>query len=227
MLKVKNLTKSYDGNKVLDDVSFSVKKGEIIAVIGCSGSGKSTILRCLNHLEEPDSGEILYNEYKNIGTVFQSFNLFPHKTIFENITYAPLTVMGKDFTKTKQKCETLLSDFGLEGISHKYPADISGGQKQRVAIIRTLMIDPDIILFDEPTSALDPENVKEVLEAMKKLADQHITMLIVTHEMKFAKNVSNKILFIDHGKVIEFTESKKFFKNPGSERAKKFLEMIT
>jgi len=239
VIKIEDLHKSYGQNEVLKGISTEVKEKEVIAIIGPSGSGKSTFLRCLNLLETPTSGrvtiagDVLTDKGTNImkireevGMVFQHFHLFPHKTVLENLTYAPINVKGIDKTTAINKAEELLKKVGLFEKRQEYPNRLSGGQKQRVAIARALAMDPKVILFDEPTSALDPEMVKEVLAVMKNLADSGMTMLIVTHEMGFAREVADRILFLDGGKLIEDAPPEQFFSAPSTQRAKDFLEKV-
>ncbi|MGE7988433.1 amino acid ABC transporter ATP-binding protein [Lysinibacillus fusiformis] len=239
MIKIEDLHKSYGQNEVLKGISTEVKEKEVIAIIGPSGSGKSTFLRCLNLLENPTSGkvtiagDVLTDKGTNImkireevGMVFQHFHLFPHKTVLENLTYAPINVKGMDKAVAIKNAEELLKKVGLFEKRQEYPNRLSGGQKQRVAIARALAMDPKVILFDEPTSALDPEMVKEVLAVMKNLADSGMTMLIVTHEMGFAREVADRILFLDGGKLIEDASPEQFFTAPSTQRAKDFLEKV-
>jgi len=239
VIKIEDLHKSYGQNEVLKGISTEVKEKEVIAIIGPSGSGKSTFLRCLNLLELPTSGkvtiagDVLTDKGTNImkireevGMVFQHFHLFPHKTVLENLTYAPINVKGMDKAVAIKNAEELLKKVGLFEKRQEYPNRLSGGQKQRVAIARALAMDPKVILFDEPTSALDPEMVKEVLAVMKNLADSGMTMLIVTHEMGFAREVADRILFLDGGKLIEDTPPEQFFTAPSTQRAKDFLEKV-
>lgn len=239
MIKIEDLHKSYGQNEVLKGISTEIKEKEVIAIIGPSGSGKSTFLRCLNLLEEPTSGKItiagdvltdkgtdIMKIREEVGMVFQHFHLFPHKTVLENLTYAPINVKGMDKTAAIKKAEDLLTKVGLFEKRNEYPNRLSGGQKQRVAIARALAMDPKVILFDEPTSALDPEMVKEVLAVMKNLADTGMTMLIVTHEMGFAREVADRILFLDGGKLIEDASPEEFFTAPSTQRAKDFLEKV-
>ena len=232
MLEVNNLSKSYNDNLVLDNISFSIKKCDIVSVVGPSGSGKSTLLRCIDLLEKSE-GEILFEGKKlykgeigkKIGMVFQQFNLFPHLSVLDNIILAPtkLKLMAKkDATK---KAYELLDTIDLKDKANSYPNELSGGQKQRVAIIRTLIIDPDIILFDEPTSALDPEMIGEVLELIKEIANTGKTMMIVSHEMGFVKNVSNRVLFLEDGKILFDGKTKDFF-DSSNDRIKVFLKKI-
>jgi len=239
VIKIEDQHKSYGQNEVLKGISTEVKEKEVIAIIGPSGSGKSTFLRCLNLLELPTSGkvtiagDVLTDKGTNImkireevGMVFQHFHLFPHKTVLENLTYAPINVKGMDKAVAIKNAEELLKKVGLFEKRQEYPNRLSGGQKQRVAIARALAMDPKVILFDEPTSALDPEMVKEVLAVMKNLADSGMTMLIVTHEMGFAREVADRILFLDGGKLIEDAPPEQFFTAPSTQRAKDFLEKV-
>ena len=239
MIKIEDLHKSYGQNEVLKGISTEVKEKEVIAIIGPSGSGKSTFLRCLNLLELPTSGKVtiagdvltdkgtnIMKIWEEVGMVFQHFHLFPHKTVLENLTYAPINVKGMDKAVAIKNAEELLKKVGLFEKRQEYPNRLSGGQKQRVAIARALAMDPKVILFDEPTSALDPEMVKEVLAVMKNLADSGMTMLIVTHEMGFAREVADRILFLDGGKLIEDAPPEQFFTAPSTQRAKDFLEKV-
>ena len=239
MIKIENLTKKFNKNEVLKNISTEFKDGEVVAIIGPSGSGKSTFLRCLNGLEKATKGEITFNDVKvtdatvnieavrtKIGMVFQHFHLFPHMTVLDNITYAPITVNGLSKSDAEAIGKDLLHKVDLIEKSDAYPSSLSGGQKQRVSICRALAMQPEVMLFDEPTSALDPEMVKEVLEVMKTLADTGMTMIVVTHEMGFAKEVADRILFLDDGNIVEDTTPAKFFTNPESARAKDFLEKV-
>lgn len=239
MIKIDNITKSFGQLQVLKGISTEIAKGEVVAIIGPSGSGKSTLLRCMNLLEVPTSGRIIIDGQditapkadvlkirQNIGMVFQHFHLFPHMTVLDNLTYAPVKVKGLSKAEAESKARELLQRVGLSDKADVYPSRLSGGQKQRVAIARSLVMEPQIMLFDEPTSALDPEMVKEVLEVMKGLAHTGMTMAIVTHEMRFAEEVSDRILFIDHGQLIEETAPQEFFRQPKSERARQFLEKV-
>ncbi|MDE7034032.1 MAG: amino acid ABC transporter ATP-binding protein [Mucispirillum sp.] len=239
MIKISNLHKSFGDLHVLKGIDLQVNQGDIIAIIGPSGSGKSTLLHCINKLEEPTAGHIFIDNEdiispecninavrQKVGMVFQHFNLFPHKKVIENITLAPTLVKKVPLPKAIETAEKLLKKVGLEEKAGVYPSKLSGGQKQRIAIARALAMEPEVILFDEPTSALDPEMIKEVLDVMKDLAKEGMTMLIVTHEMGFAKNVANRLLFMDGGKIVEDTDPKTFFENPKSERAKEFLDKI-
>lgn len=239
MIKVNNLSKSFKKNKVLKNITTQIETGSVVAVVGPSGSGKSTFLRCLNALEEASDGQIWFNDQEitgsklklskvreEIGMVFQHFHLFPHMTVMENITFAPIKVKGKSKEEAKQLAESLLEKVGLSEKAAAYPASLSGGQKQRVAIARALAMEPKAMLFDEPTSALDPEMVKEVLEVMKSLAGTGMTMIIVTHEMGFAKEVADRVLFLDEGLIVEDTTPAIFFTNPESPRAQEFLAKV-
>ena len=239
MIQVKNLKKSFGHHEVLSDISVSVKPQEVVVVIGPSGSGKSTFLRCLNMLETITDGHVLIegvditdkktdiNKVRTeIGMVFQQFNLFPHKTVIENITMAPMKVRKTPAEKARAKGLELLRKVGLEDKENAYPDSLSGGQKQRVAIARALAMEPNIMLFDEPTSALDPEMVGEVLEVMKQLAKEGMTMVVVTHEMGFAKEVGDRVLFMDGGLIVEENEPSKLFENPQQDRTKAFLSKI-
>ena len=221
ILEMKNIVKDYSGFKAVDHVDFSLHKGEIVAIIGPSGSGKSTLLRCINGLNTITSGEIdLEGE---TGMVFQHFNLFPHMTCIENITYAPIKVKKIPKEQAVARAKELLKMVGLESKADVYPAHISGGQKQRVAIARALAMDPDVMLFDEPTSALDPEITGEVLNVMKQLAEKHTTMIVVTHEMGFAKEVADRVVFMSDGKIVEQGNPTELFEHPKSERLVSFL----
>ncbi len=237
MLKIEGLKKSYGKNEVLKGISTEVKEKEVIAIIGPSGSGKSTFLRCINRLEDPTAGEISFDGTvittknvmkvrENLGMVFQHFHLFPHKTVLENLTYAPINVKGVSKSEAVKTAEELLTKVGLFEKRNEYPNRLSGGQKQRVAIARALAMNPKVMLFDEPTSALDPEMVKEVLAVMKSLAESGMTMLIVTHEMGFAKEVADRVLFLDGGVLVEDTTPEEFFTAPKSARAKEFLDKV-
>ena len=236
MIKAKNIYKSFGELEVLSDVSFEVQQGEVISIIGPSGSGKSTLLRSLIGLETIDSGELFIEEisvtesgkkaYEKMGMVFQGFNLFPHKTVLENLIEAPVVVKKVKKSQAKKKAEEILAKVGLLDKKDTYPAQLSGGQKQRVAIARALAMEPDIMLFDEPTSSLDPELVGEVLKVIRDLADENITMLIVTHEMGFARDVSDRVFFMDHGEILSDTVPEKIFVNPESERIQNFLTKI-
>ncbi|MCZ2258334.1 amino acid ABC transporter ATP-binding protein [Sporosarcina sp. G11-34] len=239
MIKIQDLRKSFGKNEVLKGISTTIKKGEIIAIIGPSGSGKSTFLRCINLLETPTSGHIWVKEdevtnpkvdimkvREQVGMVFQQFNLFPHKNVLDNITYAPMMVKGLPKKEAEQLGRELLKKVGLLEKEQEHPVRLSGGQKQRVAIARALAMSPEMMLFDEPTSALDPEMVKEVLEVIKSLAVTGMTMAIVTHEMNFAKEVADRVLFLDDGQLIEDAHPVEFFSSPKSKRAQDFLEKV-
>ena len=239
MIDVKNLHKAFGGHEVLKGVNEHIEKGEKVVVIGPSGSGKSTFLRCLNLLEEPTSGEIIF-EGQNItaketdinlvrrrmGMVFQQFNLFPHLTVKENIKLAPVKLKIMSDEEADKRALELLARVGLPDKADSYPAQLSGGQQQRIAIARALAMNPDVMLFDEPTSALDPEMVGEVLEIMKELADDGMTMVVVTHEMGFAREVATRVLFMDGGNIVEQNEPHQFFANPQNARLKDFLSKV-
>ncbi len=239
LFEITNLSKSFEGTDVLKGISTTVKKGEVLAIIGPSGSGKSTFLRCLNLLEEPTGGEILFEGSKlndpksdinalreRIGMVFQQFNLFPHMSVKENIELAPMKVLKKSKEEASKKADELLKRIGLFDKADSYPNQLSGGQKQRIAIARALAMDPDVMLFDEPTSALDPEMVGEVLELMKELARSGMTMAVVTHEMGFAREVATRVIFIDEGVIKEEGAPEDFFSNPKDQRLKDFLSKV-
>ena len=239
MIHVNNLHKYFGQNEVLKGVNEHIKKGEVVVVIGPSGSGKSTFLRCLNLLEEPTDGEIIFegnnltdkktdiNKIRQkMGMVFQSFNLFPHKTVLDNITLSPIKVKGLTKDEAVKIAMNLLKRVGLEDKANAYPASLSGGQKQRIAIARALAMGPDVMLFDEPTSALDPEMVGEVLAVMKSLASEGMTMVVVTHEMGFAREVGDRILFMDGGNVVEQGTPEEIFANPQNDRTKDFLSKV-
>lgn len=239
MISVKNLHKSYGKLEVLKGIDYEINKGECVVLIGPSGSGKSTFLRCLNLLEVPTEGEIIFDGVdmlskntqinkmrEEIGMVFQHFNLFPHKTILENITLAPIKLKKMSKEEADKRALELLKRVGLEDKASSYPSQLSGGQKQRVAIARTLAMSPKVVLFDEPTSALDPEMVGEVLEVMKQMAKEGMTMVVVTHEMGFAKEVSDRVIFMDGGKIVEEGTPEEVFDNPKHERTKNFLSKV-
>jgi arginine/lysine/histidine transport system ATP-binding protein len=239
VIKIQDLRKSFGKVEILKGISTTIQKGEIIAIIGPSGSGKSTFLRCINLLETPTSGQIWVNENEvtnpkvnimkvreQVGMVFQQFNLFPHKTVLENIIYAPMMVKGISKSEAENQGRDLLKKVGLSEKEQEHPVRLSGGQKQRVAIARALAMSPEMMLFDEPTSALDPEMVKEVLEVIKSLALTGMTMAIVTHEMGFAKEVADRVLFLDDGQLVEDAPPAEFFSSPKSKRAQDFLEKI-
>ena len=239
MIKIENLYKSYGDLEVLKGISKNIDKGEVVAVIGPSGSGKSTFLRCINMMEEITSGKIVIqgkdltdpkvniNKVRqNVGMVFQHFNLFPHKTVLENLMLAPMKVKKMKKTEIMEKSKTLLKKVGLEDKADVYPDSLSGGQKQRIAIARALAMEPDVLLFDEPTSALDPEMVREVLDVMRDLVKSGMTMIVVTHEMGFAKSVANRVFFMDYGVVLEDAAPKELFEVPTHERTKEFLDKV-
>ncbi|MEN2468100.1 amino acid ABC transporter ATP-binding protein [Ornithinibacillus sp. FSL M8-0202] len=239
MIKTIDLTKSFGDNLVLKDITTMIDQGEVVAIIGPSGSGKSTFLRCINLLEDPTGGFIWIKDKeitkpqvnklairKNIGMVFQHFHLFPHMTVLENVTYAPIKVKHMKKDLAEKLAEELLAKVGLTEKINAYPNRLSGGQKQRVAIARALAMDPEIMLFDEPTSALDPEMVKEVLDVMKDLAQTGMTMVVVTHEMNFAKEVADRIFFMDEGQIVEEGKPKDFFSKPKTKRAEDFLSKV-
>jgi len=239
VIEFRDVHKSFGSLEVLKGINLKIEKGQVVTLIGPSGSGKSTILRCMNLLERPTSGQVLIagkditapktdiqGIRKNIGMVFQHFNLFPHMTVMENMTYAPVRVNKLSKDQAEQKAMELLKLVGLTEKAQSYPGKLSGGQKQRIAIARALAMEPEIMLFDEPTSALDPEMVKEVLEVIKGLAHTGITMALVTHEMGFAREVSDRVCFIDNGLIVEDADPAEFFSHPKSERAQNFLDMV-
>ena len=239
MINVENLSKNFGDLKVLKNISTTVNKGEVISIIGPSGSGKSTFLRCINKLEEPTEGHIYIDGMdlmdkntdinkirERVGMVFQHFNLFPNMTVLENLTLSPVMVKKESKEEAEKYASYLLEKVGLSDKANSYPTQLSGGQKQRIAIARALAMKPKVILFDEPTSALDPEMIKEVLDVMRDLAKEGMTMLIVTHEMGFARNVGNRILFMDNGEIIEDCSPRNFFENPTNERIKDFLNKV-
>ncbi|MGN1318877.1 MAG: amino acid ABC transporter ATP-binding protein [Lachnospirales bacterium] len=239
LIEVKNLIKDYVVTKALDDVSININKGEVVVVVGPSGSGKSTLLRSLNLLEIPTEGEIYFkgvnitdpknniNKHRQkMGMVFQHFNLFPHMTIMRNLTIAPMKLLKKSKEDAEKKAMELLERVGLADRADAYPNQLSGGQKQRIAIVRALCMEPEVMLFDEPTSALDPEMVGEVLDVMKNLAKRDMTMVVVTHEMGFAKEVGTRVIFMEKGKIVEENKPKEFFDNPQSDRLKAFLNNV-
>ena len=238
MIVIKDLHKSYGANEILKGIDLHIKKSEVVVVIGPSGSGKSTLLRCVNYLEVPTSGSITINNETitrktninhiraEVGMVLQHFNLFPHMTVLENITIAPVNVRKMSKEEANAKALELLKRVGLESKADSYPDQLSGGQQQRVAIARALAMEPQVMLFDEPTSALDPEMVNEVRDVMKDLAHSGMTMMCVTHEMGFAKQVASRVLFVDQGKILEDTTPKELFENPKHERTKEFLAKI-
>lgn len=220
LLEIKNLKKSFGDNVVLKDISLNVEKGEVLSIIGPSGSGKSTLLRCITGLEEEDSGVINFDG--TFGLVFQNFNLFPHHSVMKNITNAPLRVQKRDKNEVNDHARDLLKKMGLEDKENAYPCELSGGQQQRVSIARALAMNPDILFFDEPTSALDPELTGEILTVIKQLAAEHMTMVIVTHEMNFARNVSDTIIFMDGGVIVEEGSPEDVFSSD-NQRMKEFL----
>ncbi len=238
IFEIENLEKSFGDNEVLKDINFKVKKGEVVSIIGSSGSGKSTLLRCINLLEEPNGGKIKYhgenilddvsiNNYRTkVGMVFQSFNLFNNMSVLENCVIGQVKVLKKPREEAVKLAEEFLQKVGMYPFKDAKPTSLSGGQKQRVAIARSLAMNPEVLLFDEPTSALDPEMVNEVLNVMRDLAEEGLTMLVVTHEMGFARDVSNRVLFMDKGVIAEDEDSKEFFANPKTKRAKEFLSMV-
>ncbi len=239
MISVKNLQKNFEGTEVLKGVNVDINKGDVICVIGPSGSGKSTFLRCLNLLEQPTGGSIIFEgndltdkkvdlnlHRQKMGMVFQQFNLFPHMSVLQNMTCAPIMLKGLSKQEAEDKALELLDRVGLKDRADSYPNQLSGGQKQRVAIVRALCMEPDVMLFDEPTSALDPEMVGEVLDVMKELAHEGMTMVVVTHEMGFAREVSNRVLFLDDGIIAEEGSPEDIFTNPKSERLQSFLAKV-
>ena len=241
LIRVEHVVKSYNHGAVmaLNDCSLTIQKGEVVAIIGPSGSGKSTLLRCLNLLEVPTTGHIYFNDVditdkkvdinlhrRKMGMVFQHFNLFPHMTVLKNITLAPVQLKLKTQAEAEEQAKKLLERIGLADKADEYPNMLSGGQKQRIAIVRALAMEPDVMLFDEPTSALDPEMVGEVLDVMKELAHEGMTMVVVTHEMGFAREVGSRVLFMDGGHILEQNEPHAFFANPREERTREFLSKV-
>ncbi|MEQ9115426.1 MAG: amino acid ABC transporter ATP-binding protein [Rickettsiales bacterium] len=237
MISIKNLYKSFGTHPILRDVNLEIKTGEVVSIIGPSGSGKSTLIRSINYLDAPDSGEVIIDSQKlsnnnqkqirkNIGMVFQSFNLFSNMSVLENIVFAPIKVLKTSRKDAVKEAKILLKKVGLQNFGDKNPQDLSGGQKQRVAIARALAMNPKIMLFDEPTSSLDPEMIKEVLEVIESFAHKGMTILIVTHELDFAKRISDKIVFLDDGKIIEVSNPSSFFKKPKTRRAQEFLSKV-
>ena len=239
LIKAVNVQKSFGGLDVLKGVDLDIYKGDVVVIIGPSGSGKSTFLRCLNLLEVPTGGQIIFEgtditdkkvnidiHRQKMGMVFQQFNLFPHMTVLKNMTIGPMKLKGVSQQEAESKAMKLLERVGLADRADAYPSQLSGGQKQRIAIVRALCMEPDVLLFDEPTSALDPEMVGEVLQVMKDLAKEKMTMVVVTHEMGFAKEVANRVIFIDEGIIQEENEPKEFFENPKNERLKSFLSKV-
>ena len=239
LIHVENLGKSFGSLNVLQGINVDIYKGDVVCVVGPSGSGKSTFLRCLNLLEEPTEGHILFEgvditdkatnidlDRQKMGMVFQQFNLFPHMDIMKNLTIAPMKLQGKTEEEAKAQAMTLLDRVGLADRAQAYPSQLSGGQKQRIAIVRALCMKPDVMLFDEPTSALDPEMVGEVLAVMRDLAKEKMTMVVVTHEMGFAREVANRVMFMDEGNFVEEAAPEEFFANPKNERLKVFLSKV-
>lgn len=239
LIKVENLKKSFGNTEVLKGINAEIHKGDVMVVIGPSGSGKSTFLRCLNRLEEPTGGTICFEgvditdpkvdiniHRQKIGMVFQQFNLFPHMTVMQNLTVAPIKLLQLDKDSAEKRATELLERVGLANRASDYPSQLSGGQKQRIAIVRALCMNPDVMLFDEPTSALDPEMVGEVLDVMKSLANEGMTMVVVTHEMGFAREVASKVAFIDEGVILEEAAPEEFFGNPKNVRLKDFLSKV-
>nr|WP_293972124.1 amino acid ABC transporter ATP-binding protein [Ruminococcus sp.] len=239
LIKVDNLCKSFDDVDVLKGINAEIHKGDVMVVIGASGSGKSTFLRCLNRLEEPTGGKIYFEgtditdpsvniniHRQKMGMVFQQFNLFPHMTVLKNLTLGPIKLLKKSKPEAEKRAMELLERVGLADRATAYPSQLSGGQKQRIAIVRALCMEPDVMLFDEPTSALDPEMVGEVLEVMKQLAKDGMTMVVVTHEMGFAREVGTSVVFVDDGVIVEQGEPKEFFENPKNQRLKDFLSKV-
>ena len=239
LIQVQNLGKKFGDVEVLKDISVDIYKGDVVCVIGPSGSGKSTFLRCLNRLEEPTGGHILFEgvdivdkktdidkHRQKMGMVFQQFNLFPHMTILKNLTLAPMKLQGRSRKEAEEQALGLLHKVGLADRADSYPNQLSGGQKQRIAIVRALCMNPEVMLFDEPTSALDPEMVGEVLNVMRELADEKMTMVVVTHEMGFAREVATRVMFMDGGYFLEENEPNEFFSNPKNERLKLFLSKV-
>lgn len=237
ILQVMNLKKYFGANHVLKGIDFSLAKGERVVVLGPSGSGKSTFLRCINRMEEPTSGEIYYRGVlvtdknirkirEDVGMVFQHFNLISNLTVMENLTLAPVTLKIMNYDAAVKKALGLLKHIGLLSKADAYPASLSGGQKQRIAIIRAMMMEPEVLLFDEPTSALDPESIGDVLDLIRELADNGMTIMIVTHEMGFAKEIASRIVFIDKGKIIEENPPEKFFEHPETKRVQEFLNKV-
>jgi polar amino acid transport system ATP-binding protein len=239
MIVIRDLHKSYGNIKVLDGIDLRVDKGKVACIIGPSGSGKSTLIRCINALTEFQQGSILVegreiNDPKldklalrrKVGMVFQQYNLFPHKTALQNVMMAPIHVLKQDRTEVERRARSLMAKVRLQGKENAYPGELSGGQQQRVAIARSLAMSPDVMLFDEVTAALDPETVKEVLVTIRELASDGMTCVLVTHEMKFARDVANQIVFIDHGRVVERGEPKSFFDHPQDERTSRFLDKV-
>jgi len=239
MIELRHIRKRFGDFEALRDVSLDVQRGEVVVVIGPSGSGKSTLLRCVNRLETPDAGEVVVDGRSlsdrrldvnalrtEIGVVFQSFNLFPHLTVMRNLTLAPIRVRKMDRSSAEERARRLLAKVGIPEKADAHPTQLSGGQQQRVAIARALCMEPKIMLFDEPTSALDPEMIKEVLDVMKALANDGMTMMVVSHEMGFAREVAHRVVFMDHGEIVEQAPPERFFSDPAEERTKRFLNTI-
>ena len=239
LIEVKDLSKSFGEKKILKNISVDIREGDVVCVIGPSGSGKSTFLRCLNRLEEPTDGHIfcegvdicdkstnIDKHRQKMGMVFQQFNLFPHMTILQNLTIAPMRLQGKSKREAEEYALEMLEKVGLKDRANAYPSALSGGQQQRIAIVRALCMKPDVMLFDEPTSALDPEMVGEVLNVMKDLAAQKMTMVVVTHEMGFAREVSTRVMFLDNGDFVEENTPEEFFTHPKNERLQTFLSKV-
>lgn len=237
LLKIKGLKKAYDKNKVLRGVDFELRAGERVVVLGPSGSGKSTFLRCINRIEEPTGGEVYFKDTlvtdknirevrEDVGMVFQHFNLINNLTVMQNLTLAPVKLKLMKKKEAKKRATELLKEIGLEDKAEAYPASLSGGQKQRVAIIRAMMLSPEVLLFDEPTSALDPESIEDVLGLIRELAQKGMTIMIVTHEMNFAKEIATRIIFLDDGKIIEEGTPEQFFAHPKTPRVREFLKKI-
>jgi putative glutamine transport system ATP-binding protein len=239
IVEVNYLNKSFGNNHILKNISFKISKGEVVVIMGPSGSGKSTLLRCINRLESIDSGNIkvgdtfitdptinIYELRKKIGFVFQHFNLFPHLNVMRNVTIGCTEVLKIPKEKAEERAKTLLERVGIGDKINAYPSEISGGQKQRVAIARALAMQPELLMFDEPTSALDPEMIQEVIDVIKGLAKEHRTMILVTHEIGFAREAANRIMFIDEGQILEQTNPKEFFSNPKTDRGKYFLSKV-
>ena len=239
LIEVKDLSKSFGEKKILKNISVDIREGDVVCVIGPSGSGKSTFLRCLNRLEEPTDGHIFFEgvdicdkstnidkHRQKMGMVFQQFNLFPHMTILQNLTIAPMRLQGKSKKEAEEYALEMLEKVGLKDRANTYPSALSGGQQQRIAIVRALCMKPDVMLFDEPTSALDPEMVGDVLNVMKDLASQKMTMVVVTHEMGFAREVSTRVMFLDNGDFVEENTPEEFFTHPKNERLQTFLSKV-
>ena len=239
MIEIKNISKTFKNNKVLDGIDLTINQGDVVAIIGPSGTGKSTFLRCLNRLEEPSGGHILFDgadicdprtdidlHRQKMGMVFQQFNLFPHMTILKNLTVAPMSLQKKSQEEAEGYAMQLLERVGLQDRAADYPSQLSGGQQQRIAIVRALCMKPEVMLFDEPTSALDPEMVGEVLNVMRDLAAQKMTMVVVTHEMGFAREVASRVMFLDDGDFLEENAPQEFFGNPQNERLRGFLSKV-